>query len=485
MQFTSLLFLLFFCITFFIYWLTPASKRWAAALLASVLFYGLFGVGFLVLLLVGICVCYFGGLQIQKSKSKPAFVISLALALLPLLFYKYYSAFFATTLNGIFANVGFAFTFPSFKLLTPVGLSFYTFKIISYLADVYTGKLTARTHFGHVALYVSFFPEISSGPIQRATSLLPQIETPITTFSYEKALSGAQLFLWGLFKKMVLADNFAYYVNLTFSDINKVTGLSVILAAIFYSIQLYCDFSAYSDMAIGLMNLLGFDVPENFKSPYFSTSIRDFWGRWHMSLSSFLKDYIYIPLGGSRKGTIRKYVNILITFLVSGLWHGTGFTFLVWGALHGIYQIVADITRPTRDKLWKFFHLSQEGTFAKLWKTAITFLLVTVAWVVFRASSLAEVWTLFSYMLKDLSLSLQAFKNAAVMMGLSPSVLIYLGISFAILFLVDLLSKETGFTPWLQTQKKWFQWAFCYLLMFMFLFFGNTGQGITFIYFVF
>lgn len=485
MQFTSLLFLLFFCAVFFIYWLTPTSKRWAVALAASVLFYGLFGVGFLVLLFVGICVCYFGGLQIEKAKSKPVFITSLVLALLPLLFFKYYNAFFTAYLNGVFANAGLSFAFPSFILLTPVGLSFYTFKIISYLADIYTGKLVARTHFGHVALYVSFFPEISSGPIQRATNLLPQIEIPVNTFSYDKALGGAQLFLWGLFKKMVLADNFAYYINLTFSDINKVMGLSVIFAAFFYSIQLYCDFSAYSDMAIGLMNLLGFDVPENFKSPYFATSIRDFWGRWHISLSSFLRDYIYIPLGGSRKGTVRKYVNILITFLVSGLWHGTGFTFLVWGALHGIYQIVGDITRPVRDKLWQLAHLSQEGLFAKVWKTTITFLLVTVAWLVFRAGSLAEVWTLLSYMLQDFSLSLQSIKNAAVMMGLSRPVLIYLGLATGILFLVDLFAKETGFVPWLQKQTKWFQVAFCYLLMFLFLFYGNTGQGITFIYFAF
>ena len=482
MQFTSFTFLVFFSAVFLIHWFLPKEKRWIVSLFASAVFYGMLGAGALTLLATGIALCYFCGLQLEKTRSKGFFAFAIIISLLPLLFFKYYNLVFVDVFTALLPTV--TFSFPNFSLLTPVGLSFYSFKIISYLADVYKGDTAARKHLGHLALYVSFFPEISSGPIQRANSLLVQIENPAGEFSYKQAIGGAQLFLWGLFKKMVIADNLSYYVFMGFSDPNKVIGLSVIIAAFLFSVQLYCDFSAYSDMAIGCMNLLGYHVPDNFKSPYLATSVKDFWSRWHISLSSFLRDYVYIPLGGNRKGKLRRYVNLFITFLVSGLWHGTGPQFLLWGALHGACQIIGDITQPLRDALWRSVHIPKNSQFARAVQTLCTFILVTAGWVVFQAGSLSRAGLLFTRMADCFPLSVQAIKNALVMLNFTQASLFYLAACILVLFVVDYLTKETGYTAWLQKQKPYFQAMFCYLLVFFLLFYGIAG-AVTFIYFTF
>jgi Predicted membrane protein involved in D-alanine export len=479
MQFTSFTFALFFLIVFLIYWLLPKENRWLVCLAASVLFYGMFGVGVLALLCACIVVCYFLGLLLESKKSKLLLAFSVLVSLSPLLFFKYYNFAIKAWLTILMPQI----EFPS-SILAPMGISFYTFKAVSYLIDVYRKDIKACRHFGHFALYISFFPEVSSGPIQRAGSLLPQIENPVSEFSYKQAIGGAQLFLWGIFKKMVIADNLSYYVYIGFSDPNKVIGLSVIIAAVLFSIQLYCDFSAYSDMAIGCMNMLGLQTPDNFKSPYFATSIKDFWARWHISLSSFLKDYVYIPLGGNRKGTLRKYINILITFIVSGLWHGAGFTFLVWGALHGICQIIGDITKPVRDALWRIVHIPKESHFAHAVQTFCTFIFVTAGWVVFQARDLAFAKLIFTRMTDIFPLSIQSIKNALVMLNFVPASLFYLVFCILLMFVVDYLSKAIGYTEWLQKHKPLVQMLFSYALVFFILFYGMAGTS-TFIYFQF
>ena len=466
MQLTSLPFLFFMAAVFAVNWALPPRFRWAAALCASALFYALLGAGPFAVLCLCCLICFFGGLFLARRQgSRAALWVVLAAALLPLLLFKYTSL-------------------PSrLSLIVPLGISFYTFKAVSYLVQVSRGALPAKKHFGHLALYLSFFPEVTSGPIQRPEDLLSQIERP-TSFSYEKALSGAQLILWGLFKKIVLADNLAYYVDYGFARPDVVMGASLILAAFLYAIQIYCDFSGYSDIAIGCMELLGYRVPENFKSPYLSGSVKEFWARWHISLSSFLKDYIYIPLGGNRCGPLRQALNLLLTFLISGIWHGAGATFVVWGGLHGFYQVVGRFTKKGRDALYRALHLSQTSLPARAFKIGCTFLLVSAAFVFFRADSLSAALHIFARMPDSFSFSLQTFKNAAAMLTLNLTMVIRLVVFGLVLCWVDLKTKETGYTPWLRAKSKLFQILFCYFLAFAILFFGIAGSG-NFIYFKF
>lgn len=262
-------------------------------------------------------------------------------------------------------------------IIFPLGISFFTFQSISYIADCYTKKIEAENNPFDVALFISFFPTISSGPIQRAENLIPQLKT-IHHFDYDNATDGMKLFAWGLFKKLCIADRIAIYVNHVFGNASENYGTAILLSTILYSFQIYCDFSGYSDMAIGVAKYMGFDVGKNFDHPYLSQSVGEFWRRWHISLSTWLRDYIYIPLGGSRVALSRIYANLFITFLVSGLWHGTTWNFVIWGLLHGFYQCIGRAGKPVFDK----FKLP---SFIKIF---ITFCLITFAWIFFRADNL-------------------------------------------------------------------------------------------------
>ena len=319
MQFTSLAYLGFFAAVFAVHWAVPQKARWAVCLAASAGFYALLGVPMLAVLALCIAVSYLGGLWLQRRRGRrPALALAVVAALAPLLFFKYFN-----TLLGAYVPE----SVRAFSLLAPVGISFFTFKAVAYLAEVYKGALPPCRHFGRYALYVSFFPEVSMGPIQRPGDLMAQIGTP-RAFDAGRAVRGAQLMLWGYFEKLVVADNLAPYVSAGLDAPDLVMGLSVFLASVLYAVQLYADFAGYSHIAIGCMQLLGFDVPENFRAPYFSTSVKEFWNRWHISLSSWLRDYVYIPLGGCRCSTARCCVNLLITFLVNSPYGGccTGHT---------------------------------------------------------------------------------------------------------------------------------------------------------------
>ncbi|WP_197018242.1 MBOAT family protein [Treponema sp. C6A8] len=262
-------------------------------------------------------------------------------------------------------------------IIFPLGISFFTFQSISYIADCYTKKIEVEKNPFYVALFISFFPVISSGPIQRAGSLIPQLKTT-HHFDYANATDGMKLFAWGLFKKLCIADRIAIYVNYVYGNASENYGTAIFLATILYSFQIYCDFSGYSDMAIGVAKYMGFDVGKNFDHPYLSQSVGEFWRRWHISLSTWLRDYIYIPLGGSRVALPRIYANLFITFLVSGLWHGSTWNFVIWGLLHGFYQCVGRAGKP-------FFEKRKLPSFIKIF---ITFCLVTFAWIFFRADNL-------------------------------------------------------------------------------------------------
>ncbi len=471
MQLTSLAFGGFLLAAFLIYWALPPQKRWGAALAASGIFYALFGVPMLCVLCLCIVASYWGGRWLAAHRSRAALAGAMVCALVPLIFFKYF--------NDLFP----ALTGSTFRLFVPIGISFYTFKIIAYLAEVWRGRISPELHFGKYALYVAFFPEITSGPIQRPADLLSQINTP-KTFDADAAIHAAQLILWGLFQKMVIADTLSTYVNIGFQSVNLIIGPSIILAAVLYSVQLYCDFAGYSHIAIGCMGLLGYTVPANFKSPYFALSMKDFWGRWHISLSSFLRDYVYFPLGGSRCGKVRHCINLMAVFLVSGIWHGTGLQFLVWGALHGIYQVFGTLTQNLRHTLWRTVHISEQSAFAKLVKMLLTFGLVTAAWVFFGANDLPHALQLFAKMPDSFALNVQMLKNAVTMLTITKLALMRIAVCVSVLAVVDFKSKDCGFTAWFARQNKILQTVFCYAILLAVLFWAPAGGG-GFIYFQF
>lgn len=284
-----------------------------------------------------------------------AVAVSFVLNIGVLFFFKYFD-FAVDSLNLALSQFGLTMPKPTFDLLLPVGISFYTFQALSYTMDVYRGDIVPERNFFMYALFVSFFPQLVAGPIERSKNLLRQVNQP-HVFDYDNMREGLLVILWGFFLKLVVADRVAIIVNTVYGDYPQYGGMYIIVASVLFAIQIYCDFAGYSTIAIGAAKVLGFQLMENFDCPYFSCSIGEFWRRWHISLSSWFRDYLYIPLGGNRRGTLIKYRNIVIVFLVSGLWHGAAATYVMWGLIHGIYQVIGGITKPVRDKLNILFAL--------------------------------------------------------------------------------------------------------------------------------
>ena len=311
-------------------------------MLASYFFYMCSGPKYGLLIFSVTLVSYLSGLVIEKCSKKAqklsALVVTVLVCMGILFFFKYFN-FFSGIANSIMQLLGIRQDPFVLNVVLPVGISFYTFQTMSYVIDVYRGVTKAEHHFGKYAAFVSFFPQLVAGPIERSNNLLPQINND-HVFDYEKAMHGVKLMLWGYYKKLVIADVLSEYVQKVFNDPHSFSGFALIIASVFFSLQIYCDFSGYSDIALGTAKLFGIDLMINFRSPYFSKSIKEFWSRWHISLSTWFRDYVYIPLGGNRVGKIRHYMNLMITFLVSGLWHGANWTFIVWGGIHGLIQVL-------------------------------------------------------------------------------------------------------------------------------------------------
>ena len=278
---------------------------------------------------------------------------------------------------------------PNFDVLLPVGISFYTFQALSYTMDVYRGDIKAQKHLGKYALFVSFFPQLVAGPIERSAHLLPQFDEEFK-FDYTRVKDGLLLMLWGLFKKIVIADRLAIVVNTVYNNPKNFNGFSLVVATIFFAFQIYCDFSSYSDIAIGSAKVMGYDLMKNFNRPYFSKSISEFWRRWHISLGTWFKDYLYFPLGGSRVTKWKKYRNIMIVFLTSGLWHGASGNFVIWGAIHGIYQLIESELKPVGDFIAAKFKINKNTFGHKSFKAITTFILVDFAWIFFRANNVND-----------------------------------------------------------------------------------------------
>lgn len=390
MLFNSFIFLLIFPLIFIVYWAIPARyNQWRKVflILVSYLLYMNWKPVYALVLLAVTLVTYGGGclFDAQQDTKKRKHIIWLfaLLGLLPLLIFKYYN-FLNNSLTVGLATIGLKFALPGLNWAVPVGISFFTFQAVGYMLDVYHGRIKAEHNFADYLLFVSFFPQVASGPISKADELLPQIKNT-HKFNYSQAVSGLKYLLWGMFLKVVLADRTGIYVDTVFAAYNKFSGAGCALASMLYSIQIYADFAGYSLMAVGIAKTLGFNLINNFNRPYFATSVSEFWKRWHISLTRWLTQQVYIPLGGSRCSKARTYWNILITFLVSGIWHGANWTFIVWGGIHGIFKII--------EKALGWNKKRSNGVI-KILRMFFTFVVVTVAWVIFRSPTIGDAFGL-------------------------------------------------------------------------------------------
>lgn len=384
MIFNSFNFLVFFPLIFLLYYIIPVrfgKARNAFLLFVSYLLYLQWKPIYALFLLGVTLVTYFSALLLPKVR-KPylLLVASVLLTIFPLFFFKYFN-FVNESLLGVLELIGIRWNINGLNWAIPVGISFFTFQALGYLWDVYYKRIEAESDFLSYALFISFFPSILSGPINKASLVIPQIKNLRTYFDYEKAVKGARFLLWGMFMKVAVADRLAIFVDTVYEDYMANTGLTCFAASVFYSMQIYADFAGYSLMAIGVGKLLGFELTENFRRPYFSVSVTEFWHRWHISLSTWLKDYIYIPLGGSRCSKGRNYWNIFFTFLVSGLWHGANWTFIVWGCMHGVCQIIEKILGLQKNSY---------GFMGTVIKILFTFLIVNFAWIFFRMPTISD-----------------------------------------------------------------------------------------------
>ena len=413
MLFNSLDFAIFLPIVFLLYWFVAQKNlklQNALIVVASYVFYGWWDWRFLSLIIFSTVVDYFIGQRLRtedkQSKRKILLLTSIIVNLGFLGFFKYYN-FFLENFVDAFSLFGMQITANSLNIILPVGISFYTFQTLSYTIDVYRKKLEPTKDFMAFSSFVCFFPQLVAGPIERATNLLPQFYKK-RTFEYHKAVDGMRQILWGLFKKVVIADNCAEFANQIFNNSADMNGSTLVLGAIFFTFQIYGDFSGYSDIAIGTSRLFGFDLKQNFATPYFSRDIAEFWRRWHISLSTWFRDYLYIPLGGSRGGTWMKVRNTFLIFLVSGFWHGANWTFIIWGALNAIYFLPLLLTNQNRKNLGPIAEGKLLPSFDELIAMITTFIITVFAWIFFRSDSVSQALTILIEIFSD---SLFEFPN--------------------------------------------------------------------------
>jgi len=386
MLFNSLQFLFFFGVVTILYFQLPHKSRWILLLLSSCYFYMAFVPVYILILGATIVIDFFAGILLEKAEGKLRkifLIVSLFANIGVLCVFKYYN-FINLNLTNILVSGGINNPLPYLSILLPIGLSFHTFQAMSYTIEVYRGKQKAERNFFIYALYVMFYPQLVAGPIERPQNILHQFYDK-HDFDYGKFKSGIMLMAFGFFKKVVIADRLAGIVDNCYQNVESATNLSIAIATFFYAFQIYCDFSGYSEIAIGAARVMGFDLMENFRTPYFSKSISEFWTRWHISLSTWFRDYLYIPLGGNRVSLMKWYRNILVVFIISGLWHGANWTFIIWGALHGCFLIFTSIRdRVARNYKWSL----PDGLLFKGMQIVITFLMIDFAWIFFRSPNL-------------------------------------------------------------------------------------------------
>ena len=484
MLFNSLDFAIFLPIVFILYWFVTQKHlklQNALIVVASYVFYGWWDWRFLSLILFSTVVDYLIGQRLRtedkQSKRKILLWISIIVNLGFLGFFKYYN-FFLENFVDAFSLFGMQINANSLNIILPVGISFYTFQTLSYTIDVYRKKLEPTQDFIAFSAFVCFFPQLVAGPIERATNLLPQFYKK-RTFEYHKAVDGMRQILWGLFKKVVIADNCAEFANQIFNNSADMNGSTLVLGAIFFTFQIYGDFSGYSDIAIGTSRLFGFDLKQNFATPYFSRDIAEFWRRWHISLSTWFRDYLYIPLGGSRGGTWMKVRNTFAIFLVSGFWHGANWTFIVWGALNAIYFLPLLLTNNNRKNLGVVAEGKLLPSFRELFAMLTTFALTVFAWIFFRAENLTHAFNYIGGIFSESILNLPAFsgkKNALIIICL-----------ISVFISVEWLGRKNKFAIESVKGKSILIRSFIYLIISIIIleFLFNLRESQEFIYFQF
>lgn len=474
MLFNSMAFAIFLPIVFIIYWAIPHKFRWPILLVASYYFYMSWNPKYVTLILLTTVVSFFSAKYIAKSNNqknrKIILCVTFIVCLGVLFFFKYFnfvSESIAAALKAISLPVN-PFTL---KVLLPVGISFYTFQTLSYVVDVYKGRVEPEKNFGVYATFISFFPQLVAGPIERTENLLPQIKSE-KKFDYDMATYGLKLMAWGFFKKLAIADVMAKYVDTAYASLDTCTGFDLVAAVFFFTIQIYCDFSGYSDIAIGTAKLLGINLITNFKSPYFSKSVKEFWSRWHISLSTWFRDYVYIPLGGNRCSKVKRDRNLLITFLASGLWHGANWTFVFWGGIHGLAQILENRIglKECNSRILNFI------------KRMFVFAFCNIAWIFFRAETIGDAF----YIIKTVILDLRTphlFRISSI--GIATIDLAYIMFSVVILSIYDYLSLSRDVIAWISQKNVLVRWTVYIVLVWLILLLMCPAGTSEFVYFQF
>jgi len=483
MLFNSLEFPVFFIAVVLFCAVLPTRARWVLLLLASYLFYAAWEPGYLALIAVSTLVDFAVGLAMGRRSDRRArrpWLIASLVANLGLLFtFKYYD-FFRGSLTGALAAFDVSVDLPALDLLLPVGISFYTFQTLSYTLDVYRGDRPPERHLGFFALYVAFFPQLVAGPIERSTRLLPQLRGA-GQLDVERMRSGLLTMLKGFALKIVVADRLAIYVNAVYGDPDAYAGAPVALATYFFAFQIYCDFAGYSAIAIGAARVLGVDLMENFRRPYLAASVREFWGRWHISLSTWFRDYLYIPLGGSRRGPGRRAVSVFVVFLLSGLWHGANWTFLAWGALHGAFMLGGMLGRLRADSARA---VSEPHGFRRVVAVLVTFHLVLIAWMLFRADDLASVGRLVTSLAPGAE-GARDFLAPLAALGSRAAYEFWLSVACVVgLVVVQLVEERVDLLGGLLERPVWIRWPVVYALLLAILMLGEFNLT-EFIYFQF
>ncbi len=440
MNFVSFAFLIFLFIVVLLYYVIPHKYRWIVLLIASLVFYGWWNYKLLYLIIGTTLISYSMAIGISKAKTEKIKKLFLSIAIISslsvLLVFKYLN-FFLDSVIKLINLMGASADEIVLSLILPIGISFYTFQTLSYVVDVYRGDIAPEYHLGYYALFVMFFPQLVAGPIERPSHLIPQLKQE-HKFSMGNLSNGALIAIVGYFKKVVVADSIAIYVNTIYNNPANATGFQIGIATVLFAFQIYCDFSGYTDIAIGCAKMLGVDLIDNFNKPYLAESIKDFWARWHISLTTWFRDYLYIPLGGNRVSKWRFYLNVAIVFIVSGLWHGANWTFLLWGVLHAIYRIVSLLTKDLRSKVKDKLRIEDTNQAYIAWKKIFTFILVCIAWICFRANSVGDLGILFKNLFANWNFSVGYFDQSLSDMGLN--ILSMLSVTISI-FAIPVMNK--------------------------------------------
>lgn len=505
MLFNSLHFLVFFPIVVLLYYVIPHRVRYLWLLAASYYFYMCWNPVYVLLLIFSTVITYLSGVLIDRTRNKNrledgtiskkgiiwckvfvalSFIINLSI----LFFYKYFEFVIGSVLpviNALYPQGH--FSSPTLNIILPVGISFYTFQALGYTVDVYREDVKTEKNILKYAVFVSFFPQLVAGPIERSSNLLYQFEEK-HTFVFKEVRDGLLLMVWGFFQKLVIADRISLLVNEVFDHYKQYDGIQIVVAMLFFAVQIYCDFAGYSNIAIGAAQVMGFKLMKNFDCPYFGQTVAGFWRKWHISLTTWFTDYLYIPLGGSRKGKKKRYKNIMIVFLSSGLWHGASWHYVIWGGLNGLYQIIGYELKPVKEWIVQKFGLDVKVFSHKLLRVLATFVLVDISWVFFRADTSIDAVLLLHRAVTHLRLA-SLFDGSLLALnlpGLEFGIALF---SIMILFLVDLAHyRGMKIRETLARQGVWFRFAVCITAILFVLVFGEYGPGFDasqFIYFQF